>query len=285
LAIGPGFGKVRTMVNSAHKQIKEAKPSIPVEITGISPLPKAGDMALSYTDEKTARQAAESFAERNTKKRTKHALTLDSLLKEKAKHQLDIILKTDTQGSLEALTAILQSLQEDDTELNIIDSTVGSVNPSDVTLANNTGAELIAFNVNIESTAKKLLEQHNQTAHSFKIIYALIDHVTDRLKLLKGPVFIEEAFGKAEVKAVFRSSKFGQIAGCMVLEGIIKRGEKVRITRKNEMIFEGDLASLKREKETLTEARKGTECGLGIKNFSQALVGDIIECYTLKEDV
>lgn len=285
LAIGPGFGKVRTMSDTLHKPLKTARPATPVEITGISPLPKAGDMALSYPDEKTARLAAEAYQERNAKKRTKHTLTLDNLFTEKAEHQLNIVLKADTQGSLEALVAILNDLPDENTELTIIDSQVGSINPSDVTLASNTDAELIAFNVNIESTAKKILEQQNQTANQFKIIYALIDYINDKLKKLKGPTFTEEQLGLAEVKAVFRSSKFGQIAGCLVAEGLIKRGEKIRVKRKDEIIFEGDLASVKREKETLTEARKGTECGLGIKGFSDTKVGDIIECYTLKEDV
>lgn len=285
LAIGPGFGKVRTMLNALQKPIKEAKPSTPIEITGISPLPKAGDIALSYPDEKTARQAASSHIEKSSSKRGKSALTLDSLFTDKAEHQLNIILKADTQGSLEAIAAILNDLKEDDTELMIIESQVGSVNSSDAALAASTGAELIAFNVNIESTAKRQLEQQNIQAQQFKIIYALIDFIKDKLVKLKGPIFKEEKLGTLDVKAVFRSSKFGQIAGCLVTEGLIKRGEKVRVIRKGETVFEGDLASIKREKETLSEARKGTECGLGIKNFSDAKVGDIIECYTLKEDV
>lgn len=286
LAIGPGFGKVRTLLDSSLKPIKSAKPATPVEITGISPLPKAGDIALSYTDEKTARQAAETFLIQNANQKSKHALTLDELLDQQSdKLQLGVIVKADTHGSLEAITEILNSIEVADTELNIIDGQVGSVNSSDVNLAANTGAELIAFHVNIESTAKKQLDQLNIQAHQFKIIYQLVDFVTDKLTRLKGPIMKEVNLGYAQVKAVFKSSKFGQIAGCGVTEGIMQRGKMVRITRKGETIYEGEIASIKREKETIEEARKGTECGLGLKSFSEAKVGDLIECYNLEEDV
>ena len=286
LAIGPGFGKVRTLLDSNLKPLKTASPATPVEITGISPLPKAGDIARSFPDEKTARLTAEAFVHQHSKQKSKHALSLDELFNQQSdKLQLGMIVKADTHGSLEAITEILKNIQVEDTELNIIDGQVGSVNSSDVNLAANTGAELIAFHVNIESTAKKQLDQHNIQANQFKIIYQLVDYVTDKLIRLKGPIMKEVNLGYAQVKAVFKSSKFGQIAGCGVTEGIMKRGKMARITRKGETIYEGEIASVKREKETLEEARKGTECGLGLKNFSEAKVGDLIECYSLEEDV
>ena len=286
LAVGPGFGKVRTLLDSNLKPLKSAKPATPVEITGISPLPKAGDIARSYSDEKSARQAAEAFLIENSGQKSKHALTLDELFNQHTdKLKLSVIIKADTHGSLEAISEILNSIQIDDTELNIIDGQVGSVNSSDVNLAASTGAELIAFHVNIESTAKKQLDQHNIQAQQFKIIYQLVDYVTDKIVRLKGPVMKEVNIGHAQVKAVFKSSKFGQIAGCGVTEGIMKRGKMARITRKGETIYEGEISSVKREKETLEEARKGTECGLGLKNFAEAKVGDLIECYNLEEDV
>lgn len=286
LNIGPGSGKVRTMVDSSNKRLKEAGPSTPVEITGISPLPSAGDQAVSYPDEKSARQAASEFITDNSNAKSKSALTLDDLFNQKPDTlQLSVIVKADTHGSLEAITDVLNNIEVEDTELTIVDAQVGSINSSDVTLAANTNAELISFHVNIESTAKKLLEQHSITAHQFKTIYQLIDHTTQSLVKLKGPVMKETNIGFANVKAVFRSSKFGQIAGCIVTEGIIKRGSNVRVTRKGEVVFDGELVSLKREKENLTSARKNTECGLGIKNFSEAKVGDVVECYILEEDV
>lgn len=286
LTAGPGFGKVRTMIDSSGKKVKLAKPAMPVEITGISPLPSAGDAANSQTDEKAARQAANEFQHNQNSGKKSHALTLDDLFNQQSsKLRLQIILKADTHGSLEAISTILNDLEIEETELDIIDQQVGSINPSDVTLAASTDAQIIAFHVNTESSAKKLIEQHAVQTHQFKVLYPLIDHVKEHLVKLKGPTYTEHKIGMADVKAVFRSSKFGQIAGCLVSDGIIKRGEMVRVLRKGETVFEGELASLKREKETLTEARKNTECGLGIKGFAETKVGDQIECYSLKENV
>jgi len=274
------------MVNALNKPLKSAPPATPVEITGISPLPKAGDSAQAYPDEKSARLAAERFSDSSTNNKSKHSLTLDDLFnKEPEKLQLNLILKADTHGSLEAISTILNDINEEGTEVNLLDAQVGSINSSDVTLAASTQAEIIAFHVSIESTAKKLLDQQTVSAKQFKIIYQLIDHVKESLVRLKGPIMKETSLGQAEVKAVFRSSKFGQIAGCIVTDGTIQRGKMARIRRKDDIIFEGDIASIKREKETLTEARKNTECGLGIKNFAEAAVGDKIECYMLEEDV
>ena len=264
-----------------------APPSTPVEITGISPLPKAGDIARSFGDEKSARAAAEQFILDSKSKRSKSAMSLDELLNQQSdKHKLPLIVKADTHGSLEAICSILETLElEDDIELDIIDSQVGSINSSDVNLAASANAEIIAFHVNVETTAKKLMEQQAIEAAQFKIIYQLVDHVKDRLRRLKGPIMKEVNLGFAAVKAVFRSSKFGQIAGCGVTEGLITRGKLARVTRGDKVLFEGEIASIKREKETLTEARKGTECGLGLKGFSECDVGDVIECYELEEDV
>lgn len=287
LSIGPGYGKVRTMTNTLHKSLKEAPPATPVEITGISPLPKAGDIARSYGDEKSARAASEQFIIDAKSNKSKHAMSLDDLLNQQPEsHKLSLIVKADTHGSLEAITSILGDIPlEDDVELEIIDAQVGSINSSDVNLAASANAEIIAFHVNIENTAKKLIEQTGAQASQFKIIYQLVDHIKDKLLRLKGPIMKEVNLGFAQVKAVFRSSKFGQIAGCGVTEGLITRGKMARVTRKDKVLFEGEIASIKREKETLTEARKGTECGLGFKGFSDCEVGDLIECYDLEEDV
>ncbi|UTC24825.1 translation initiation factor IF-2 [Candidatus Comchoanobacter bicostacola] len=283
VSIGPGYGKVRTMMSEGNKKVKSAGPSCAVEITGISPIPNANDELSSHPDEKSARLFAQQYADPN-QVTIATPTSIDSLFASiEEKLTLRIILKADTQGSLEAIKDILESLSIPETELNIIDAQVGSINSSDSNLANSSGAQIIGFNVSTESSAKKTIEQQAVNAQTFKIIYQLIDYVTLELKKLKGPEYIESKLGTGRVKAVFRSSKFGQIAGCDVLEGIIKRGAKVRFTRGDKVIFDGEINSLKKEKDTVSEARKGTECGIGSKNFNKAEVGDNVFCYELIE--
>jgi translation initiation factor IF-2 len=284
VSIGPGYGKVRTMIDGSGQKIKKAGPSTPVEITGISPAPNAQDTIHAHKDEKSARAEAQAYITANSKQTTA-TMTLETLFAQQASDKLSLnyILKTDTQGSLEALTDIIESMSTDTLEINIIDSGIGSINSSDATLAINANAHILGFHISTESSAKKVLESNSLSAHNFKIIYQLIDHIKADIRKLKGPEMVEKQLGKARVKAVFRSSKFGQIAGCGVLDGIIKRGAMIRIMRDDKVVFDGELSSLKREKETITEARKGTECGLGFKNFSDAEVGDDILCYSLEE--
>jgi translation initiation factor IF-2 len=286
VSIGSGYGKVRTMIDGSGTKVKSAGPSTPVEITGIAPAPNAQDNVISHKDEKSARTHAEQHSIANSTKSTA-TMSLESLFAEQANNKdvLNYIIKADTQGSLEALTTIIESMSEDEIEINIVHSSIGSINSSDANIAQNTGAEILGFHVNTESSAKKALESQATEAHSFKIIYQLIDHIKSCIKKLKGPEMVEKVLGKARVKAVFRSSKYGQITGCGVLEGIIKRGAMIRVIRNDETIFDGELSSLKREKETISEARKGTECGLGLKNFSSTEVGDDILCYELEEKV
>ncbi|MDC3180805.1 translation initiation factor IF-2 [Gammaproteobacteria bacterium] len=286
VSIGGGYGKVRSMIDGSGSKVKAAIPSMPVEITGVSPAPNAQDAVVAHKDEKSARTHAQQFiTDSNSQKST--PMSLELLFAEHAskKDTLNYIIKADTQGSLEALSTIIESLSDDQVEINIVHSSIGSINSSDASVAKNTGAEILGFHVNIESSAKKTLESQSTPSHLFKIIYQLIDHIKSSIKKLKGPELVEKQIGKARVKAIFRSSKFGQITGCGVLDGIIKRGAMIRVIRNDETIFDGELSSLKREKETITEARKGTECGLGLKNFSSTEVGDDIICYELGEKI
>lgn len=284
LLTGKEFGHVRALLDEAGRVVKEAGPSIPVEVLGLSGVPAAGDEAIVVLDERKAREVA-LFRQGKFReiRLAKHKLTnLDNLFGNMQEGQiktLNIVLKTDVQGSLEALSDSLTKLSTSEVQVKIIASGVGGITESDVNLALASTAILIGFNVRADATAKKIVEQEGVDLHYYSVIYDAINEVKDALSGMLSPEIKEEIIGLAEVREVFRSTKFGSIAGCMVIDGTIKRSKPVRILRDNVVIYEGELESLRRFKEDAREVNKGMECGIGIKNYNDIKVGDQFETF------
>lgn len=284
LLAGKEFGHVRALLDEAGRVVKEAGPSIPVEVLGLSGVPAAGDEAIVVLDERKAREVA-LFRQGKFReiRLAKHKLTnLDNLfgnMQEGQVKTLNIVLKTDVQGSLEALSDSLTKLSTSEVQVKIIASGVGGITESDVNLALASTAILIGFNVRADATAKKIVEQEGVDLHYYSVIYDAINEVKDALSGMLSPEIKEEIIGLAEVREVFRSTKFGSIAGCMVIDGTIKRSKPVRILRDNVVIYEGELESLRRFKEDAREVNKGMECGIGIKNYNDIKVGDQFETF------
>lgn len=284
LLAGKEFGHVRALLDEAGRTVKEAGPSIPVEVLGLSGVPAAGDEAIVVLDERKAREVALFRQGKYREIRlAKHKLTnLDNLfgnLQEGQIQTLNIVLKTDVQGSLEALSDSLTKLSTNEVQVKIIASGVGGITESDVNLALASSAIIMGFNVRADNTAKKIVEQEGLDLHYYSVIYDAINEVRDALSGMLSPEIREEIVGLAEVREVFRSSKFGSIAGCMVIEGAIKRSKPIRILRDNVVIYEGELESLRRFKEDAREVTKGLDCGIGIKNYNDIKVGDQFETF------
>ncbi len=280
---GSYFGKVRAMTNEAGKQEKSAGPSIPVEILGLNGTPDAGDEFFVVADEKKARELAEfrQTREREQRLQRQQAAKLENLFENMGKDEvktLNVVLKTDVRGSLEAITKALQDLGNDEVQVKIISSGVGGIAETDVNLAMATNAVIFGFNVRAETAAKRLVEQEGLDLRYYSIIYNLIDDVKAALTGMLAPEFREDIVGIADVRDVFRSPKFGQVAGCMVTEGTVYRNKPIRVLRDNVVIFEGELESLRRFKDDVSEVRNGMECGIGVKGYD-VKVGDQIEVF------
>lgn len=280
---GLEYGRVRAMLNENGQAVSEAGPSIPVEILGLSGTPKAGDEVIAVADERKAREIA---LFRQTKQREeqarKPAISLDDISKQFEAGQvniLNVVLKADVQGSAEAIVDALTRLSTDEVRVKIIASGVGGINESDVNLARNAKAIIIGFNVRADSVARKLAEEEGLKLHYYSVIYELIDHIKQAMVGMLKPEFKEEIIGLAEVRQVFRSPKFGVVAGCMVVDGVVRRNNPIRVLRNNVVIFEGALDSLRRFKEDIGEVRAGTECGMGVKNYNDIHEGDHIEVF------
>lgn len=284
LLAGMQYGSVRKLVSDTGQAIQAVGPSMPVEVLGLSGTPTAGDEAVVVESERKAREVA-MFRQgkfREVKLAKQQAAKLENVfsnVNEAKAAVLDIVLKADVQGSVEAIAESLRKLSTDEVKVNIVASGVGGINESDVNLALASQAIMIGFNVRADATARKLVEQEGVDLHYYSIIYNAIDEVKAALTGMLKPMFKEEIIGLAEVRDVFRSSKFGTIAGCMVTEGNIKRNNPIRVLRDNVVIFEGGLESLKRFKEDAMEVRNGTECGIGVKDYNDVKVGDQIEVY------
>ncbi|WP_338968859.1 translation initiation factor IF-2 [Spiroplasma endosymbiont of Lonchoptera lutea] len=288
LVAGVSFGRVRDMKNDRNVAIKEAKPSTPIEIHGLDFVSKAGEPFMVFGDDKLAREVALSRKtqdEINERRKTK-TLNLENLSDEIAagnlKH-IDIILKTDTQGSLEALKQSLSKIKIDDISIRIIRSSVGTISESDITLAVASKALVYGFNVRPNSVVRKLALDEGIEIHLHNVIYKVIEELQQAARGLLDPKFEEIVLGQAAVRQLFHYSKVGVIAGCMVIEGVISRQSKVKVLRDGIVIYDGDLSSLKHQKEDIKESRQGTECGLTIKNFNDIKENDVIESYLLKE--
>ena len=286
--IGSVFGRVRAMLDENGKSVIEAGPSIPVEIQGLSEVPDAGESLMVLTDEKRAREIAlfRQGKYRGVKLAQQQAAKLENMFEQMAEGEvrtLSVIVKSDVQGSAEAISQTLQKLSTDEVKVNLIHSGVGSINESDINLALASKAVLIGFNTRTDAPARKLAESCGVEIRNYSIIYAMADDIKTALSGMLAPEKRESPLGLVEVRQVFVVSRIGTIAGCMVLEGIVKRGCKVRVMRGNEMIHEGELDSLKRFKDDAKEVRANFECGLSVKNFNDLQVGDKLEAYEIVE--
>lgn len=285
LLAGCEFGRVRAMIGDDGNPRDVAGPSMPVEILGLSGTPTAGDDAVVVRDEKKAREISQfrqgHYREvRLAKKQTARLEGIfDQMGGEEKLLTLNIVLKADVQGSLEAISDALNKLSTKEVKVNIVASAVGGITESDVNLALASNAVIIGFNVRADQAAKALVEKEEIDLHYYSVIYDLIDEVKQALGGLLAPEIQEKIVGLAEVREVFRSSKLGAVAGCMVIEGQVRRNLPIRVLRDNVVIYEGELESLRRFKEDASEVRNGMECGIGVKNYNDVKVGDQIECY------
>ncbi|WP_300317067.1 translation initiation factor IF-2 [Idiomarina sp.] len=281
---GLEYGRIRAMRDENGQEIKEAGPSIPVEILGLSGVPQAGDEATVVKDERKAREVANyrqgKYREVKLAKQQKAKLeNMFANMEEGDVSELNIVLKSDVQGSLEAISDALTKLSTDEVKVNIIGSGVGGITETDISLASASNAIVVGFNVRAEAAARKLVEQENVDLRYYSVIYDLIDEVKAAMSGMLQPEFKQEIIGLAEVRDVFKSPKLGAIAGCMVTEGIVKRSAPIRVLRDNVVIYEGELESLRRFKDDVQEVRNGMECGIGVKNYNDVKEGDQIEVF------
>ncbi|MFA5250680.1 MAG: translation initiation factor IF-2, partial [Parachlamydiales bacterium] len=284
IVFGSEYGRVKTMYDQFGKAALEAGPSTPVKITGLSGLAEAGDEFIVVGSEKEAKALAEDRAEGQVRDRLKKSTkgSLEALLKKQGdKKFLPLIIKADVQGSLEALIAALKKLPSDKVEINLVKAEVGEISESDLMLANASHAQVIGFHTKIEGHAAHLINTLGVKVYLHDIIYHAIDEIKRLMIAQLSKIPVENDTGKAEVKALFKSSLFGTIAGCQVIDGIIKRGQMARILRNDEIIFKGKIASLKRVKEDVKEVLKGLECGILIDNFSDFQEKDLIQTYDI----
>ncbi len=288
LLAGTTFGKVRAMLDESGKDIQEAGPSIPVEILGLSDVPSAGEEVIVLNDERKAREIAlfRQGKYRDVKLAKQQAAKLENMFEQMESGEvqvLNLIIKSDVQGSYEALATSLQKLSTSEVKVNIIHTGVGAISESDVNLAAASKAVLIGFNVRADSGARKLVDTLGVDVRYYNIIYEAVDEVKAALGGMLAPEQKEQMIGTVEVREVFRISKVGAIAGCYVQDGMIKRNSKVRVLRNNVIIHTGELDSLKRFKDDVKEVKNNFECGLSIKNFNDIEVGDILEVYEMVE--
>jgi translation initiation factor IF-2 len=284
LLAGLEYGRVRAMLNELGVQLDEAGPSIPVEVLGLSGTPNAGDEATVVANERKAREVAQ-FRQgkyRDVKLARQQAAKLENMFNQMQEGEvatLNIVLKADVQGSVEAIADALTNLSTDEVRVKIVSSGVGGITESDVNLAMASNAIMIGFNVRADSVAKRLIDEEEVDLHYYSVIYDLIDEVKGSMSGMLAPEFKEEIIGLAEVRDVFRSPKLGAIAGCMVVDGVVKRNNPIRVLRENVVIYEGELESLRRFKDDVNDVKQGTECGIGVKNYNDVKVGDQIEVY------
>ena len=288
IVVGNTFGRVRVMVNDQGRRVKTALPATPVEITGLNASPQAGDRFVVFEDEKTARAAGEERAKRALieQRNASSRITLDNLfstLKEGELKEVNVIIKADVQGSVEALASSLQKIEVEGVRVKIIHTAVGAINESDITLATASNAIIIGFNVRPTPQAKIQAESDQVDIRLHRIIYNVIDEIETAMKGMLDPEFEEKITGQAIVRETYTVSKLGTIAGSYVLEGVVKRSSSVRLIRDNIVIYEGELASLKRFKDDAKEVKLGFECGIMIEGYNDIKVDDIIEAYEMVE--
>ncbi|AUI78543.1 MULTISPECIES: translation initiation factor IF-2 [Lactiplantibacillus] len=288
IVVGNTYGKVRTMTNDHGKRIKEAVPSTPIEITGLNDVPDAGDRFVVFDDEKTARDAGEQRAKQalmEERKQTTH-VTLDNLfdsMKQGELKEVDVIIKADVQGSVEALAGSLRKIDVEGVRVNIIHTAVGAINESDVALAEASNAIIIGFNVRPTPQAKAQADTDDVDIRLHQVIYNAIDEIESAMKGMLEPKYEEEITGQAEIREIYKVSKLGTIGGGMVTDGVIHRDSGVRVIRDGVVIYDGKLASLRRFKDDVKEVKQGFELGLRVEDYNDIKVNDVIEAYVMKE--
>ena len=285
---GEFHGRVRAMLDDSGQPTQIAGPSQPVEVLGLNGTPGAGDDFAAVSDERSARELAEFRREKNQDRlqAMQHASKLENMfanMAEGEKSILKLVIKADVRGSLEAIIQSLGELGNDEVAVQVLGSGVGGISESDATMAATYGAAVIGFNVRADKTAKVLLEKSGMELRYYSVIYELIDDVKKSLSGMLSPEIREEIVGIAEVRDVFRSPRYGQIAGCMVTEGTMFRNKPIRVLRDNVVIYEGELESLRRFKDDVADVRNGTECGVGVRNYNDVRSGDLIEVFDIKE--
>lgn len=288
IVVGNTFGRVRAMINDRGKSIKNALPSTPVEITGLQDVPNAGDRFVVFGDEKTARQIGEARQQQyiESQRESQASLSLDSLfeqMKQGEAKDLNIILKADVQGSVEALSMSLAKIEVDGVNVRIIHTGVGAINESDVTLAAASKAVVIGFNVRPDANAKQKIQEEKIDVRLHSIIYKVIEEIENAMKGLLAPEFKEKILGLAEVRQVYKVSKIGTIAGSYVTEGKVLHNAQLRVIRDSIVIFEGKIGTLKRYKDDVKEVQNGYECGITVENYSDIKEGDVFELFVMEE--
>ncbi|MBP5466790.1 MAG: translation initiation factor IF-2, partial [Clostridia bacterium] len=289
VVVGTVTGKIRAMTDDKGRRVKEAGPSMPVSIMGLDEVPNSGDILYAVEQEKLSKLVAEERKnkERENMIRASQTVTLDDVFNKIAEGEikgLNIIVKADVQGSVEAVKDALVKLSNDEVKVNVIHSAAGAINESDIMLAESSGAIIIGFNVRPDSNAKQVAERSGVDIKLYRIIYEAIEDVEKALKGMLAPKFKEIYHGKAEVRQTFKISGVGTVAGCYVTEGKIIRSGKLRIYRNDVMICEGNVMQLKRMKDDVKEVAQGFECGISIEKFNDIKIGDFIECYQVEED-
>jgi translation initiation factor IF-2 len=285
---GEHHGRVRAMLNERGEQVERAGPSMPVEVLGLSGTPDAGDDFSVVGDERKARELVAFRQSRNAEQRlaTQQAAKIENMfasMEASGKRVMNVVLKADVRGSLEAITHALHEFKTDEVGVVLVGSGVGGITESDANLAVTSKAVVIGFNVRADGPAKKILEREGVELRYYSIIYELLDDIKQVLSGMLAPEVREEILGTAEVRDVFRSPRFGQVAGCMVIDGTLYRNRKIRVLRENIVIFEGELESLRRFKEDVSEVRNGLECGIGVRNYNDIRPGDKIEVFDTRE--
>lgn len=285
---GGAYGRLRAMFDYRGERVKEALPSMPVSVMGLNDVPSAGQVFEIVKAEKIARYRVKEYIEEQKKtKQTKKSLSLEDLFAAyqagEAK-ELRLIIKADVQGSLDPIVGELEKLGEGEIGVKILYAETGNIGENDITLASASDAIVIGFNVQAEVTARRLAGNEGVSIRLYNIIYRIVEDIEKALKGMLEPVFAEKTLGKAEVLAVFPISKVGKIAGCRVRDGVIRRNAQMRLTRGDDILFEGEVSSLKHNKDKVNEVRKGFECGVGLQNFHDIEAGDILQCYILEKE-
>ena len=287
IVIGHAYGKVRTLRNDKGEEITEALPSAPVEITGVNETPTAGDKFMAFETEKQARSIGEQrkTQARQNETMSKNAISLDELFSRigEGLKEINVIIKADVNGSSEAVKNSLEKLDVEGVKVNVIRSTVGAITEGDIVLAKASNAIIIGFNIRPNNTIKEYAKENGVELRLYDIIYKVVEDMEAAMKGMLDPIFEEQIIGSAEVRQLFKFSKVGTIAGSYVTDGSIKRDAKARIIRDSITIFDGNINSIQREKDTVKEVKKGLECGITIENFNDIKVGDIIEAYEMVE--
>ena len=287
IVAGEKRGKIKTLIDSSGAQVKEAGPSTPVEVLGLEDCVSAGEQFFVMDSEKDARNLIdqrEAFQKEISDKNVMTTQSAFEMLDQEKVNKLRIIVKSDVAGTSEAIVASLKKLGNEEVEMDIVSYGVGGITSSDINLAITTGSRVVGFNVRTDNKTKQLAESKGIEVTYYSVIYDLIEDSKRLLSGLLEPIYSEKILGLAEVKEVFKSPKFGLVAGCMVIEGLVKREKHVRVLRDNVVIHEGELDSLRRFKDDVKEVKNETECGIGIKNYLDIKIGDVIENFEQKEE-